>query len=308
MIKLEKLTKVFDGTKAVDDITLEISQKNFGIIGPNGAGKTTLLLMLSTLLPPSQGRASIKGFDVVKQKNEIKKLIGIVFQEISLDDRLSVYENLEIQAVLHNIPKGERRRKIKELLGIFGLEELGNAPTRRLSGGTKRRVEIARAVLHEPEILFLDEPTLGLDPNGRETIWSYIESLKLKGVSIVLTTNYMEEAERLCSNLTLMSRGKMLRQSSVAELKKEFKEEIIEITSKQPEKTLGDIRKITAIKNIKLSQNKITGDVEMGRVKEAIEHAEKLEEVEAIEIRKPTLDELFIKYFGGLGAGDDGER
>jgi len=299
MIKLENLTKVFDGTKAVDNITLEIPEKNFGFIGPNGAGKTTLILMLSTLLAPTNGTASINGHDIVKQKNEIKKLIGIVFQEISLDDRLTVYENLEIQAVLHNIPKGERSRKIKELLSIFGLAEHMNSPARKLSGGMKRRVEIARAVLHEPEILFLDEPTLGLDPNAREIIWSYIESLK--EVSIVLATNYMEEAERLCANLALMSRGKLVKQSGVGELKKEFKEEIIEITSKEPEKTLSSIEKINIIKNAKIVQSKIRGDVEMGRVKEAVEYAEKLEEVEAIEIRKPSLDELFVKYFGGNG-------
>jgi len=195
-IQVENLTKRFNGLTAVDNISFSINRGEvFGLLGPNGAGKTTTIAMLSTMLKPTSGSASVNNFDMLKNEGDVRKSIGIVFQDQSLDEELTAYENMDFHGRLYRIPKKIRQKKITELLELVELEKKKNNLVKTFSGGMRRRLEIARGLLHEPKVLFLDEPTLGLDPQTRNHLWEYIEKLnKEKGITIVLTTHYMEEA------------------------------------------------------------------------------------------------------------------
>ena len=205
-ILTENLTKEFNGIVAVDKLNLEVEEGEiFGLLGPNGAGKTTTILMLCTILKPTSGSAKINGYDIVKQPNEVRKSIGIVFQDPSLDDRLTGRENLEMHAALYKVPKNIRRKRIEEVLELVELTDRADSLVKTYSGGMKRRLEIARGLIHYPKVLFLDEPTLGLDPQTREHIWRYIKELaKRENITIILTTHYMEEADFLCDRIAII--------------------------------------------------------------------------------------------------------
>lgn len=210
-IETNNLTKEFDGIKAINDLNLKITQGEiFGLLGPNGAGKTTLISMLSTLLRPSSGTAKVNGFDIIKHRKEVRRSIGIVFQDPSLDTRLTGIENLEMHAGLYGVPKTERKNRINEILEIVALSDRANDIVRTYSGGMKRRLEIARGLIHYPKILFLDEPTLGLDPQTREYLWEYIKKLAdREKITILVTTHYMDEADFLCNRVAIMDHGEI---------------------------------------------------------------------------------------------------
>lgn len=207
---MEKLVKDFGNFRAVDEVSFEVEEGEiFGLLGPNGAGKTTVVMILATLLKPSSGKAFVAGHDVVKEASMVRKKIGIVFQETTLDLELTVRENLDFHGRLYGLKRDERNRRIKEVLELVELTEKANVAVKKLSGGMKRRLEIARGLLHFPRVLFLDEPTLGLDAISRRKIWEYI--LRVKGdATIFLTTHYIEEAEKLCNRVAIMNRGKIV--------------------------------------------------------------------------------------------------
>ncbi|MEM0315618.1 MAG: ATP-binding cassette domain-containing protein, partial [Archaeoglobaceae archaeon] len=209
-VVVEKLVKDFGNFRAVDEISFEVEEGEiFGLLGPNGAGKTTVVMILATLLKPSSGKAFVAGHDVVKEASMVRKKIGIVFQETTLDLELTVRENLDFHGRLYGLKRDERNRRIKEVLELVELTEKANVAVKKLSGGMKRRLEIARGLLHFPRVLFLDEPTLGLDAISRRKIWEYI--LRVKGdTTIFLTTHYIEEAEKLCNRVAIMNRGKIV--------------------------------------------------------------------------------------------------
>jgi ABC-2 type transport system ATP-binding protein len=221
IIEAKNIIKRFDDFTAVDNISFSVRKGEiFAFLGPNGAGKTTTIKMLTTLLNPTSGQMRLAGFDPVSQRREARRVFGIVFQDPSLDDELTAYENMEFHGVLYNVPKIIRRSRIEELLNFVELWERRDDLVKHFSGGMKRRLEIARGLLHHPEILFLDEPTLGLDPQTRNHIWSYIKNLNRdEGITVFFTTHYMEEAERVAERIAIIDYGKIVVQGSPAELK-----------------------------------------------------------------------------------------
>ncbi len=217
------LTRAYDTLIAVEDVNISIPKGSvFGLLGPNGAGKTTTIKMLTTLLHPSQGQARVAGFDVVRQAAQVRQYIGYVPQLLSADADLSGYENLLIFSKLYRIPTGERQQRIEETLSFMGLSEVARTLVRHYSGGMIRRLEIAQSLLHHPQVLFLDEPTVGLDPAARHAVWEHVRALWERwGTTVFLTTHYMEEAEVLCQTVAFMHQGRVVKLGSPAQLKAE---------------------------------------------------------------------------------------
>lgn len=229
-MEITKVTKKFDKFTAVDAISFVVPKGEiFAFLGPNGAGKTTTIKMLTTLLHPTSGKIKVNGFDPVTQQKDVRNSFGIVFQDLSLDDELTAYENLEFHGVFYHVPKEIRKKRIEELLKFVGLWDRKDSMVKTFSGGMKRRLEIARGLIHHPKILFLDEPTLGLDPQTRNGMWQYIKSLSQKeGMTVFFTTHYMEEAERVASTIAIIDHGKIIKQGSPQELKKVTKTKSLE--------------------------------------------------------------------------------
>jgi ABC-2 type transport system ATP-binding protein len=221
MLHTEALTRRFGTLTAVDGLTLSVGAGEvFGLLGPNGAGKSTVIKMLTTLLPPTAGTARVAGFDIVRQAAQVRRAIGYVPQLLSADGALSGYENLLVFARLYEIPHRERDRRIHEALAFMNLEGVAQRLVNTYSGGMIRRLEIAQATLHRPQVLFLDEPTVGLDPLAREVVWDHLEEMRASlGTTIFLTTHYMDEAERLCLRVAIMHLGKVAAIGTPAELK-----------------------------------------------------------------------------------------
>ena len=221
MIWACELTKNFGAISAVAGISFEVAKGEiFAFLGPNGAGKTTTIKMLTTLLKPSSGSVALDGLNPATQQQEARKRFGIVFQDSSTDDELTAYENMDFHGVLYKVPKRIRARRIEELLKLFELWDRRNHRVKYFSGGMRRRLEIARGFLHTPKILFLDEPTLGLDPQTRSQLWSHVKNLnETESVTVFLTTHYMEEAERVAHRIAIIDHGRIIAQGSSAELK-----------------------------------------------------------------------------------------
>src|SRR5262252_6803850 len=221
MIRVQNLVKRFADFVAVNDISFEVPRGEiFAFLGPNGAGKTTTIKMLTTLLPPTSGSLELNGLDPTRQANQARKQFGIVFQDPSLDGDLTAAENLELHGVLYNVPRKIRRDRAEMLLKLFELWDRKDTQVKKFSGGMKRRLEIARGFLHTPKILFLDEPTLGLDPQTRNQLWTQVKALnEQEGVTVFLTTHYMEEAERVAQRIAIIDHGKIVATGTAAELK-----------------------------------------------------------------------------------------
>lgn len=228
IIQSEKLTRKFNNILAVDHLDIKIKKGEiFGLLGPNGAGKTTLISMLTTLLLPTSGSAKICGFDLIKQADKIRGCIGLVFQESILDEELTAYDNLDFHARLYKIPKNQRIKRIDEVLKLMELEDRKKSRVNTFSGGMKKRLEITKGLIHHPKVLFLDEPTLGLDPKARRIIWKYISNLnKIEKITIILTTHYMEEADELCDRIGIINKGKLLITGTQKKLKNSIKKHI----------------------------------------------------------------------------------
>jgi len=309
-IKIKGLVKEFDGIKAVDDISLEIEYGEiFALLGPNGAGKTTTISILATLLKPTKGEAKVNGYDVITQASKVRHSIGIVFQDPSLDDRLTARENLDIHGRLYHMKKEERRKRIEEVLKMVELQDRADSIVKTFSGGMRRRLEIARGLLHKPRILFLDEPTLGLDPQTRRHIWNYIERLREEGVTVLLTTHYMEEADYLADRVAIIDNGRIVALGSPSELKDSIGGDIIKIKC-------GDANKMVDI----LSSNGFSARIVDGEIMIKAKKAEKEIprifmlakdiEIKSIMYKKPSLEDVFIHYTGKAyreEAGDEME-
>lgn len=230
IIKVKNLTKKFNGLVAVDNLSFEIKKGEvFAFLGPNGAGKTTTIRMLTTLLKPTEGKISINGFDPLSQQDKVRDSFGIVFQDSSLDEELTARENMEFHGVLYQIPGETRKKRIKGLLEIVGLWGRKDDLVKTYSSGMRRRLEIARALLHHPKIFFLDEPTLGLDVQTRNKIWEQIHELNQKyQTTIFFTTHYLEEAEKMASCIAIIDEGKIVASGATSELKKQTKTKSLE--------------------------------------------------------------------------------
>ncbi len=221
MIFVSNLTKKFNDFIAVDSISFFVEKGEiFAFLGPNGAGKTTTIKMLTTLSHPTSGEIKINGYDTVKDEDKVRCSFGIIFQDPSLDDELTAYENLDFHGVIYKMPNSLRKARIEELLKFVELWDRRDDFVKNFSGGMKRRLEVARAILHHPRILFLDEPTLGLDPQTRNHIWTYLKELNTKeGITIFFTTHYMEEAERAAGKIAIIDNGKIISQATPESLK-----------------------------------------------------------------------------------------
>jgi ABC-2 type transport system ATP-binding protein len=230
MISVRNLTKRFGQLAAVQDVSFNVKKgKVFAFLGPNGAGKSTTIKMLTTLLAPSSGSVEIDGLDPAKHPNQVRKRIGIVFQDPSVDTELTAYENIEFHGVLYHVPKGVRRERIAMLLELFGLWDRRNHFVKEFSGGMRRRLEIARCLLHTPKIIFLDEPTLGLDPQTRHQLWTQVRRLNQEEeVTVFLTTHYMEEADRIADRIAIIDHGRIIAEGTAAELRASTQSESLE--------------------------------------------------------------------------------
>jgi ABC-2 type transport system ATP-binding protein len=230
MIKVEHLVKEFGDFKAVDDVSFDVvTGEIFAFLGPNGAGKTTTIKMLTTLLKPTSGQIEIDGLDPAKQANEARKRFGIVFQDPSLDQELTAYENMDLHGVLYHVPRKVRHERTEMLLKLFELWDRRAGFVKQFSGGMKRRLEIARGFLHTPKILFLDEPTLGLDPQSRNQLWTHVKNLnQTEHVTVFLTTHYMDEAEKVADRIAIIDHGKIVAQGSPDELKQQTSTDSLE--------------------------------------------------------------------------------
>ena len=230
MIKAEHLVKTFGDFTAVDDVSFEVAGGEvFAFLGPNGAGKTTTIKMLTTLLKPTGGHIEIDGLDAAKQANESRKRFGIDFQDPSLDQELTAYENMDLHGVLYHVPRKVRHERTEMLLKLFELWDRRDDFVKQFSGGMKRRLEIARGFLHTPKILFLDEPTLGLDPQSRNQLWTHVKNLnQTEQVTVFLTTHYMDEAEKVADRIAIIDHGKIVAQGSPDELKQQTSTDSLE--------------------------------------------------------------------------------
>jgi ABC-2 type transport system ATP-binding protein len=221
MISVHDLVKNYGQFCAVNHISFTVPEGViFGFLGPNGAGKTTTIKMLTTVLDPTSGKILVNGHDPTREQKQVRRSFGIVFQDPSLDDELTAYENMDLHGILYGVPHSERKKRIDMLIDFVGLGDRKNNLVKEYSGGMKRRLEVARALLHKPRILFLDEPTIGLDPQTRNHIWGYIQQLsKEEGVTVFFTTHYMDEADRVSNDVAVIDQGKIVAQGSPGELK-----------------------------------------------------------------------------------------
>lgn len=303
IIEVKKLVKKFEDLTAVDGISFEVKEGEvFGLLGPNGAGKTTTLSMLITLLKPTSGEATVNGFDVMKNHNEVRGSIGMVFQDPTLDDELTAYENMDFHGRLYHVPKEERKTRIAELMKLVGLDSRKDSLVKTFSGGMKRRLEIARSLLHQPKILFLDEPTLGLDPQTRNKLWDYIKDLnKKKGVTIILTTHYMEEADKLCDRIAIIDYGKIIISGTSEALKEQIGGDVITVETNQGDKLEKALKNLKWIKSVKCHDGSVTINVHNAGQKVsaivAITNKHKIKTT-SFEIHNPSLEDVFLHYTG----------
>ncbi|KYK20900.1 ABC transporter ATP-binding protein [Thermoplasmatales archaeon SG8-52-4] len=303
IITTENLIKKFNDLTAVDKVTFSVKKGEiFGFLGPNGAGKTTTIKMLTTLLNPTGGTAQVTGFDIIKNRNNVRKNIGIVFQEPALDTELTGKENLDFHARMYGINKDKRKERIKEVLDLVNLDEKKDIFVKNYSGGMKRRLEIARGLMHFPKVLFLDEPTLGLDSQTRRAIWAYIKKMnKEEDTTIFLTTHYMDEADYLCDRVGIIDKGKILVIDTTSNLKKSIGNDVISLSCNEINKLNKRLEKEPWIKNIKKHDSLLTLGVEKGeeKIPTIIELAQSIGiKIKSINLRTPTLDDVFLYYTG----------
>jgi ABC-2 type transport system ATP-binding protein len=298
IIKVENLTKKFNGITAVDNISFEVEEGTiFGFLGPNGAGKTTTINILCTLLSPTSGRAYIAGHDCMKGSAEVRKAIGIVFQDTTLDKDLTAYENLIFHAYLYNVPKDEMKQRVSDVLRFVGLYERRDDLVKKFSGGMKRRLEVARGLIHRPRVLFLDEPTLGLDPQSRTNLWEFITGLPKKhNVTIFMTTHYMEEAE-VCNRIAIIDKGKIIATGSPEELKRMVSGDVVYIRTADNINARQEIEKLlntpVAEKEGELYMTCDMGDTCIPEMMRKIG-----EKVISVRLQRPTLNDVFLKLTG----------
>jgi ABC-2 type transport system ATP-binding protein len=301
-LHIENLTRRFNNLIAVDNISFDIEHGEiFGLLGPNGAGKTTTLSMLSTMLKPTSGSATVNGIDIERDEDGVRKSIGIVFQDQSLDEELTAWENMDFHGRLYRIPSDIRKQRITELLRLVELEDRQHDIVKTFSGGMRRRLEIARGLLHHPSVLFLDEPTLGLDPQTRNHLWQYIASLaREKGITIILTTHYMEEADRLCSRVAIIDHGKIIALDTPQNLKDGIGGDVVTIRSPDPAAVIATLTEPWITRAEQHNDDVIV----------SLQHAEQHIStivtllnthhvpIQSLAIHKPTLEDVFLSFTG----------
>lgn len=298
IIAVENLTRTFGALTAVDTVSFTVEPESiFGFLGPNGAGKTTTINILCTLLSPTNGRASIDGFDCIRDSGAVRERIGIVFQDNTLDKELTAFENLLFHAHLYGVPRAVRKERVEEALKFAGLSDRRNDQVKKFSGGMKRRLEVARAIVHQPKVLFLDEPTLGLDPQSRNSLWEFIGRLPSeRGVTIFMTTHYMEEAE-ICNRIAIIDKGKIIAEGSPDELKKMVGGDVIYLKTNDNHEAIrllhDDMGIFAEEREGEVFLSAARGDACIPKIIGAL-----ADRVIAVRLQRPTLNDVFLKLTG----------
>jgi ABC-2 type transport system ATP-binding protein len=301
-LHIQDLTRRFNDLVAVDTISFDIDQGEiFGLLGPNGAGKTTTLSMLATMLTPTSGSATVNGIDIEKDPDGVRKSIGIVFQDQSLDEELTAWENMDFHGRLYRIPAEIRNQRITELLTLVELNDRRNDIVKTFSGGMRRRLEIARGLLHHPSVLFLDEPTLGLDPQTRNHLWTYIATLaKEKGITIILTTHYMDEADRLCNRIAIIDHGRIIAIDTPKNLKDGLGGDLVTIRSPDPAGVVAALREPWVVRTETYNDDVVVSLKNADQYVSTIVTLLNKQQVPitSISIHKPTLEDVFLSFTG----------
>jgi len=304
-IVTDNLVKRYDEVTAVDGVSLEIKEGEvFGLLGPNGAGKTTTISMLSTLVRPTSGTALVAGKDINREPLEVRRNIGIVFQEPSVDDLLTARENLELHSMLYGVPRREIPGRIDAFLKLVNLSDRADSLVKTYSGGMRRRLEIARGLIHGPKILFLDEPTLGLDPASRKAVWTHIRDLKERhNTTIILTTHYMEEADSLADRIAIINHGKIIELDTPEALKRKVGQDLVFLKGEIDE---AAVRALPFVKTVERDNShwKISIENSGANLQALLNAGGKIAEVE---VRRVTLDDVFLK-FAGQQISEDAEE
>ncbi|MBN1280105.1 MAG: ATP-binding cassette domain-containing protein [Candidatus Thermoplasmatota archaeon] len=313
IIATDALTKTFDGFTAVDHISFSVQKGEiFGFLGPNGAGKTTTIKMLTTLLTPTSGSATIAAYNIKTQRANVRENIGVVFQEPALETELTGRENLDFHARMYGLSKDQRLQRIEQVLTLVDLMDKKDVCVKFYSGGMKRRLEIARGLMHSPTVLFLDEPTLGLDAQTRRAIWEYIKHLnREEHTTIFLTTHYMDEADYLCDRIGIIDHGKILVIDTVDTLKKTVGNDVITLTCSDVQRFQQRLAAEPWITNVKQHTSSLTFGVESGEEKIPvifdIARATNVT-ISSVNVRRPTLDDVFLSYTGRSMREPDAEK
>jgi len=307
VISVQNIVHRYEGRTALNGVSFEVRPAElFGLLGPNGSGKTTLFRILSTLMIPTVGRATIVGFDAAKDPDGLRRQIGVVFQAQSIDAKLTAYENLWHQGHLYGQRGTVLKARIKEILGRVGLADRSKERIETFSGGMQRRVELAKGLLHHPSVLLLDEPTTGLDPGARRDVWQYLQLLRnQEHVSVIVTTHLMEEAER-CDRLAILNEGKLVALGAPTELKREIGGDVILLEAREPE-SLADRIRVRFNVEVAVLNNKIRLERENGHrfITDVVEAFPG--EIHAISVSKPTLEDVFIHRTGHRFWSETGE-
>jgi ABC-2 type transport system ATP-binding protein len=298
IIKVENLVKRFGELVAVDNISFNVVRGEiFGFLGPNGAGKTTTINILCTLTKPTSGRAIVDGLDVIRQQSQVRQLIGLVFQDPSLDERLSGLQNLRFHALVYSVPASVRGQRIEQLLRMVELWDKRHSEVRTYSGGMKRRLELARGLLHHPKVLFLDEPTLGLDPQTRNRMWEYILELQQReGTTIFLTTHYMDEADK-SNRIAIIDYGKLIAIDTPEKLKKMVGKDIIFVKTESNDRAAEEIQLRYQIET-RRDGDGLTFEVTNGEEFLPVFIKEFGTKILSVSLRRPSLDDVFLKLTG----------
>jgi len=303
IIEVDGLEYSYGNFKAVDGVSFSVREGEiFSFLGPNGAGKSTVINILTTLLPLQKGSASIAGFDLAKEPEQVRRSIGIVFQDETLDRDLTVWETLELHGRIYSMPKVERRQRIDEIIKLVELQEKGDVRTRYLSGGMKRRLEIGRGLMTRPQVLFLDEPTIGLDTQTRRRLWDYIKMVNDSGTTIFLTTHYMDEADLVSNWIEIVDFGKIIASGTPLRLKDALGRDVIYLQTDNDDAATGIIKALKAVLNIKATSQGLVVTINadgtrclpivMSRLRESGI------EIKSVNLKKPTLDDVFVHYTG----------
>jgi ABC-2 type transport system ATP-binding protein len=299
VIEVKDLTRKFKAFTAVDNISFDVKKGEvFGFLGPNGAGKTTTINMLCTLLRPTSGRATVAGYDVDTQMDMVRSSIGLVFQDTTLDDYMTAEQNLRFHALAYGVPPDVRDSRLKSLMEMVELWPRRKDRTRTYSGGMRRRLEIARGLLHQPDVLFLDEPTIGLDPQTRNKIWGYIHELRKQiGLTIFMTTHYMDEADLNCDRIGIIDRGKIIALDTPARLKDAVGGDVITLRTTDNAAALTEIKSRYNIEAL-AKDDQVVFSVQGGEtfLPEFVKNFSG--QIQGISLRRPTLDDVFLKYTG----------
>ena len=300
-VEMVHLVKRFGDFTAVDDLSLSVQPGEiFGLLGPNGSGKTTTVNMLSGLSTPTSGQVRVMGLDLRTHTRQVRQILGAVHQETALYEELSAWTNLDFHADLFGVPAGQKKARIEQMLALVQLSDRKDSRVSTFSGGMKRRLALARALLHEPQLIYLDEPTLGVDVQSRRALWDYILNLRDQGKTVFITTNYLEEAQALCSRIAIIDRGRLVALDTLEVLKQKFGGSVVELSTARPFENLAELRALDGVQQVEQDglALKITNQAGDRVVPQIINLVAQCCEIRAITVREPNLDEVFLRLTG----------